>query len=134
MYSEYRQDISRMGVFNSLATDCYQVRILRADRNIHFAEPNVRQNFSFILGKFFKSCQKTSTLPGRQPLLNRNHGLSFSRTRPGGQKLWYQVKGLFTRNMHVQYESPNTSGLKVMTKVKVFVHAANADTDTRAMT
>ena len=25
-----------------------------------------------------------------------------------------------TRNMHVQYESPTTSGLKVMAKVKVF--------------
>ena len=40
----------------------------------------------------------------------------------------------------MQYESPITSGLKVMTKVKVFVHAANADADadvdadTRAMT
>ena len=38
----------------------------------------------------------------------------------------------------MQYESPITSGLKVMTKVKVFVHAANADPDAdedaRAMT
>ena len=38
----------------------------------------------------------------------------------------------------MQYESPITSGLKVMTNVKVFVHAANADADadadTRAMT
>ena len=37
-----------------------------------------------------------------------------------GQKLWYHVKGLVTRNKHVQYESPITSGLKVMAKVKVF--------------
>ena len=47
------------------------------------------------------------------------------------------VKGLVTRNIHVQYESPITSSKKVMAKVKVFVHA-DADTDaeahTRAMT
>ena len=30
------------------------------------------------------------------------------------------VKGLVTRNTHVQYESPITSGKKVMAKVKVF--------------
>ena len=30
------------------------------------------------------------------------------------------MKGLVTRNTHVQYESPITSGLKVMAKVKVF--------------
>ena len=38
----------------------------------------------------------------------------------------------------MQYESPISSGKKVMAKVKVFVHAANADADadadTRAMT
>ena len=34
----------------------------------------------------------------------------------------------------MQYESPITSGLKVMSKVKVFVHADDADTDGRAMT
>ena len=33
----------------------------------------------------------------------------------------YQVKGLVTRNTHVQYESPITSSKKVMTKVKIFV-------------
>ena len=43
-----------------------------------------------------------------------------SRSRSRGQKLWYQVKGLVTRNTHVQYESPISSGKKVMTKVKVF--------------
>ena len=40
------------------------------------------------------------------------------------------VKGLVTRNTHVQYESPTTSGKKVMAKVKVFVHNA----DGRAVT
>ena len=45
------------------------------------------------------------------------------------KKLWYQVKGLDTRNTHVQYESPISSGKKVMAKVKVFVHASNADAD-----
>ena len=40
----------------------------------------------------------------------------------------------------MQYESPISSGKKVMAKVKVFVHASNADADadadadTRAMT
>ena len=45
-------------------------------------------------------------------------------------------KGLVTSNAHVQYESPISSGKKVMAKVKVFVHASNADAavDTRAMT
>ena len=44
-----------------------------------------------------------------------------SRSRSQGQKLWYHVKGLVTRNTHVQYESPMiSSGLKVMDKVKVF--------------
>ena len=43
-------------------------------------------------------------------------------------------------NTHMKYESSIFNGLKVMAKVKVFVHAANADTeadadaDTRAMT
>ena len=30
------------------------------------------------------------------------------------------MKGLVTRNTHVQYESPTTSGKKFMSKVKVF--------------
>ena len=33
------------------------------------------------------------------------------------------MKGLVKRNTHVQYESPITSGKKVMAKVKVFVYA-----------
>ena len=37
-----------------------------------------------------------------------------------GQKLWCHVKGLVIRNTHVQYESPITSGKKVMAKVKVY--------------
>ena len=48
------------------------------------------------------------------------------------------MKGLVTRNIHVQYERSITSGLEVMAKVKVFVHAtaadADADADGRAMT
>ena len=43
-----------------------------------------------------------------------------SRSRSGGQKLQYHVKGLVTRNTHVHYESPISSGKKVMAKVKVF--------------
>ena len=42
------------------------------------------------------------------------------------------MKGLITRNPHVQYESSTSSGLNVMAKVKVFVYAANADA--RALT
>ena len=42
------------------------------------------------------------------------------------------MKGLVTGNKHVQYESPTSSGLKVIAKVKVFVYAASADA--RAMT
>ena len=44
------------------------------------------------------------------------------------------MKGLVIRNVHEQYKSPDTSGLKVMAKVKVFVHATYADADGRAMT
>ena len=36
------------------------------------------------------------------------------------KKLWYHVKGLVTRNTHVQYESPISSGFKVMAKAKDF--------------
>ena len=55
-----------------------------------------------------------------------------SRSRSRGQKLWYHVKGLVTRNTHLQYESSITFGKEVMAKVKVFVHASNADADTDA--
>ena len=34
----------------------------------------------------------------------------------------------------MQFESPITSGLKVMAKVKTFVHASHANMDGRAMT
>ena len=46
------------------------------------------------------------------------------------------MKDRVTSNTYVQYKSPTSSGLKVMVKVKVFVHAANADGDAdgRAMT
>ena len=46
------------------------------------------------------------------------------------------MKGVITRNTHVQYERSITSGLEVMAKVKVFVHAtaADANADGRAMT
>ena len=73
-----------------------------------------------------KSCQKTMTLAGQQLSLNSSQSLSFSqvgqtsRSRSRGQKLWYHVKGLVIRYTHVQYESPISSGLKVMAKVKGF--------------
>ena len=63
------------------------------------------------------------TLAGQQPSLNSSKGLSFTKigqtSRSRGQKIWYHVKGLVTRNTHVQYESPISSGKKVITKVKV---------------
>ena len=43
-----------------------------------------------------------------------------SRSRSQGQKLWYHVKGLATRNTHMKYQSPITCGEKVIAKVKVF--------------
>ena len=67
---------------------------------------------------FNNSCQKTTPLAWRQPSLNSSQGQSCSkvgqssRSRSQGQKLWYRMKGLVTRNTHVQYESPITSGLK----------------------
>ena len=44
------------------------------------------------------------------------------------------MKGLVIRNTHMKYESFIFYGLKVMAKVKVFVHAAklNADADADA--
>ena len=46
------------------------------------------------------------------------------------------MKGFVIRNTHMKYESFIFNGLKVMAKVKVFVHAANGnmDADSRAMT
>ena len=43
-----------------------------------------------------------------------------SSSRSRGQKLWYHVKGLVTKNTHVQYESHISSNKKVMANVKVF--------------
>ena len=34
-------------------------------------------------------------------------------------KIWYQLKNLLSRNAHVKYESPTSTGSKVMQKVKV---------------
>ena len=55
-----------------------------------------------------------------------------SSSRSQGPNLWYHVKGLVTRNTHVQNESSITSGLKDMAKVNFFVHTTDADG--RAMT
>ena len=35
------------------------------------------------------------------------------------------VKGLVTRNAHIQYKSPSSSGLKVMAKVKFLKSGSN---------
>ena len=44
-----------------------------------------------------------------------------SRSRSQAKKLWYHVKVIVIRNTHVQYESPITSGLKIMAKCKAFL-------------
>ena len=54
------------------------------------------------------------------PRLNFSNVGQTPRSRSRGQKLWYHVKGLVTRNTHVQYESPIAPGKKLMTKAKVF--------------
>ena len=41
------------------------------------------------------------------------------------KKIWYHVKGLATRNTNFQYKFPTSSGLKVVTKVKVFQKYTN---------
>ena len=43
-----------------------------------------------------------------------------SRSRLQGKILWYHVKGIVSRNTHVQHESLISSGLKVIAKVKDF--------------
>ena len=48
-----------------------------------------------------------------------------SRSRSQGQKFWYQWKGLVTRNVHMKYESPTSSGFEAMAKVKVFKSRSN---------
>ena len=63
-----------------------------------------------------------------------NFKVKVTRSRSQGQKLQYHVKGFVTENTHVQYESPISSGKKVMAKVKVFVHATDADADGKAVT
>ena len=80
---------------------------------------------------------------GSQPTANRPpHLVASYDTQGAAEDVFYpdvptgryHVKDLDTRNTHVHYESPITSGLKVMAKVKVFVHATDADSDGRAMT
>ena len=44
------------------------------------------------------------------------------------------MKGLDTMITHMKYESSIFYGVKVIDKVKVFVHATNADVDTRTVT
>ena len=41
------------------------------------------------------------------------------RSRSQGQKQWYPLKGLITRNTHVKYQSSRTHCSKVISKVKV---------------
>ena len=54
------------------------------------------------------------------PMLKFSKVGQTSRSRSRGQKLWYHVKGLVSRNTFEQYQSPITSGKKVMAKVNFF--------------
>ena len=127
--------------------------VLHLDQTLHRKSPTfpeiyqvctwIQMNVKMIECKN-KSCQKTTILNAWQTSLYSSQGLNFSkvgqtsRSRSQGQKWWHQVKGLVTRNTRVQYESSISSGLKVMTKDKVFVYASHADIgvdeDARAMT
>ena len=48
-----------------------------------------------------------------------------SKSRSRGQKLWFHVKGLVTRNTHVKYESCISQGMKAMAKVEVLESRSN---------
>ena len=48
-----------------------------------------------------------------------------SRSRPLKQKLWYDVKGLVTRNAHMQYKSPSSSGWKLLPRIKFLKSRSN---------
>ena len=50
-----------------------------------------------------------------------------SRSRSLGKKS--MVPCIVTRNTNVQYESHSSSGLKIMAKVKLFVHTSHMDTE-----
>ena len=77
-----------------------------------------------------RSCHKEYTCEKWKPYLywfiSYDQGLIFSKggqtsmSRSQGKKLWHQVKGLVSRNTHVQYESHISSGLKEVAKVKAF--------------
>ena len=80
---------------------------------------------SWFKRRMNKSCQMTTTLAGRQPSLNSSKlklltSRSNFKVKVTRSKLWYHVKVIVVRNTHVQYESPISSGFKVMSTVKVF--------------
>ena len=57
--------------------------------------------------------------------------MDLNNRRTGKHATKPRALGLLGHSVHVQYESQTSSGLKVIAKVKVFVHAANADTRAR---
>ena len=54
-----------------------------------------------------------------------DHNSALEPFGSGALKIWYHVKGLVTRNTHLQYESPIASGLKVMAKFNFFKSRSN---------
>ena len=97
-------------------------------RNVHrnFESPNSSGKEAMAqVYVFNQSCQKDNIARRRQPYVNTvatisnpsdSKGQFFmkvgqpSRSRSLGQKFWYPGEGLVTRNVHVKYESPTSSG------------------------
>ena len=56
----------------------------------------------------------------RRPRLKIFKSRSNFKVNVNRSKFWYPCKGLVTRNVHMKYESPTSSGKEAMAKVKVF--------------
>ena len=84
-------------------------RVVREDNIARRRQPYVNSNNKYLLWFNSHSLWQFFLKVG-QP----------TRSRSLGQKSWYRIKGLATRNVHVKYESPISSGYESMAKVKVF--------------
>ena len=58
------------------------------------------------LSEEYKVCREATKFK----LQNLVYVIQSSRSRSQGKKLWYDVKGLVTRDTHVKYESPVSHG------------------------
>ena len=70
-------------------------------------------------------------LDGQKPWLNSGQGWSFSqvgqtsRSRPQGKKVWFHVKGLVTRNTHVNIKALSLLVWKLWPRLKFFKSRSN---------